>query len=81
MEGESMSCYFRHIKDVFADAGVEVTPQNKKEVDRAVHAVVGVEYKDCPAAWRAVKEALAAEGGRDRFVDSLKSEMEGGPPQ
>ncbi len=32
-----MSCYFRHLKGVMAEAGVEVTPANKKDVDRALH--------------------------------------------
>ncbi len=50
-----MSCYFRHLKDVLAEAGVEVTPANKKDVDRALHEIVGVAYKDCPGAWRNLK--------------------------
>jgi hypothetical protein len=27
---------------VFVEAGLEVTPENKKEVDRAIHAGAGV---------------------------------------
>jgi len=42
-----MSCYFRHLKGVMAEAGVEVTQANKKDVDRALHEIVGVAYKDC----------------------------------
>lgn len=44
-----MTCYFRHklMKDVFTKAGVEVTKENRQEIDRVIHSLVGVEYKDC----------------------------------
>jgi len=32
-----MSCYFGHMKDVFEEAGVEITKENKKEIDRIIH--------------------------------------------
>lgn len=32
-----MSCYFRYMKDVLKEAGVAVTPKNKKEIDQAIH--------------------------------------------
>lgn len=67
-----MSCYFRHIKDLFADAGVEVTAENRKDLDRKLHAAVGVEYKDCPAAGRKIKETMSQEGGRDKLLKALK---------
>ena len=68
-----MSCYFRHLKDVFEEAGIEVDPGNKKDVDRLVHEIVGVEYKDCPKAWRGVKEMIGDEPGRKEFVKKLKA--------
>lgn len=68
-----MSCYFRHIGDIFAEAGIEVTPENRKDVDRAVHEIVGVEYKDCPAAWRRVKEMKSSDEGRGELVSRLRS--------
>jgi hypothetical protein len=37
-----VSCYFRHMGVVFTEAGLEVTQENRKEVDRAIHAAVGV---------------------------------------
>ena len=45
-----MSCYSRHLKDILAEAGIEVTLANKKEVDRALHKIVEVAHKDCPGA-------------------------------
>jgi len=44
----AMSCYFRHLKDILEEADIEVTPDNRKQVDRAIHQIVGVTYKDCP---------------------------------
>lgn len=68
-----MSCYFRHIKDVFADAGVEITKGNKKDIDRAIHKIAGIEYKDCPTTWRTLKEKfLADDRKRAAFVKKLK---------
>ena len=60
-----MTCYFRHkqMKDVFEKAGVVVTKENRRDVDRVVHSIVGVEYKSCPDTWRAVKAMLADDEG------------------
>ena len=71
-----MSCYFRHLKEIMAEAGIEVTPANRKQVDQAIHKVVGVEYKECPVAWRALKEqVLGDEKNRRKFVKKLKEAM------
>ena len=68
-----MSCYFRHMKDVFAEAGIEVTRENKKDLDRAIHKIAGIEYKDCPTTWRQLKaEFLADDEKRAAFVSKLK---------
>jgi hypothetical protein len=65
-----MTCYFRHLEEVFKKAEIEVTPQNRHEVDRIIHDIVGVDYKNCPAAWYQVKNRLAQnEAG---FVSMLK---------
>ena len=68
-----MSCYFRYMKDVLADAGIEVTKENKKMVDQAIHELVAVEYKDCSPTWKQVKEMLADEKGRAKLVKALQS--------
>jgi hypothetical protein len=68
-----MSCYFRHMKDVFAQADVEVTGENKKDIDRAIHKIAGIEYKDCPTTWRTLKTRfLCDERARAAFVKKLK---------
>ena len=30
-----MSCYFRHMEGILAEAGIIVTKENKKDIDRA----------------------------------------------
>lgn len=68
-----MSCYFRHMKDILAEAGVEVTPANKKQFDQILHSVVGITYKDCPATWKALKQQVLADKGKRReLVDRLR---------
>ena len=68
-----MTCYFRHIQQIFKKAGVEVTAENKREIDRVIHEIVGVEYKNCPAAWREVKKRIAED--EESFVSKLKEAL------
>ena len=68
-----MTCYFRHLNDVFDKAGVTVTKENKKDVDRAIHSIVGVEYKNCSATWKEVKKRMAED--EEGFVNMLKREL------
>ena len=70
-----MSCYFRHLKDVLAGAGIEVTPANKKDVDRALHEIVGVAHKDCPTAWKNLKRQMANEADRAVVVKKLRKAL------
>jgi hypothetical protein len=68
-----MTCYFRHIQHVFKKAGIEVSSENKREIDRVIHDVVGVEYKNCPVAWREVKKRIAED--EEGFVSKLKEAL------
>ncbi len=71
-----MSCYFRHMKDVLEEAGIEVTRENKKDIDRIIHGLVDVEYKNCPPTWKAVKEHIKGDDrARSRFIQNLKKEL------
>ena len=72
-----MSCYFRHMKEVFEEAGVKITKENKKEIDRILHGLVDVGYKNCSPTWKAVKEQIKEDDkARNRFVKRLKQELE-----
>ena len=71
-----MSCYFRHMKDVLEEAGIEVTKGNKKDIDRIIHGLVDVTYKDCSPTWKNVKEHIKADkAARDQFIKHLKKEI------
>jgi len=65
-----MTCYFRHIQYLFEKAGIEVTEENRREIDKIIHNIVGVEYKNCPATWREVKQRKAED--ENTFVSELK---------
>ena len=72
-EMEDLTCYFRHLKQIFEKAGIEVTVENRKEIDRIIHNIVGVKYKNCPAAWRAVKKRIAED--EKSFISKLKTQV------
>jgi hypothetical protein len=65
-----MTCYFRHIQHLFRKAGIEVTKENRQEIDKIIHNMVGVEYKNCPATWREVKQRITED--ESAFVIELK---------
>jgi hypothetical protein len=68
-----MTCYFRHIQHIFKKAGIEVTKENKGEIDRAIHDLVGVGYKNCPATWKEVKKRIAED--EEGFISELKETL------
>ena len=73
-----MSCYFRHMKDVLAEVPVEISPDNKKEIDAILHEIVGVPYKDCSPAWKAIKTRIKGpKEVRAAFVERLREKMAG----
>jgi len=65
-----VTCYFRHLRHVFEKAGIEVTSENKRDIDRVVHSIVGAKHKNCPAAWREVKKKIAQD--EEAFASKLK---------
>ena len=69
-----MTCYFRHLKQVFEKAGIEVTSENRKELDKVIHSIVGVKYKNCPDAWKQVKSLISEDEAT--FVSKLKAAWE-----
>jgi len=73
-----MSCYLRHIKDVFDAADVVLTKENKKEIDRIIHELVDVAFKNCPLTGKAVKAHIQGdEKARHRFIEKLKNATAG----
>ncbi len=71
-----MSCYFRHLKDILSEAGIEVTPANKKQIDQAIHKIVGVAYKDCPNAWKKLKQDIMSDKKKQQdFIKKLQAAL------
>jgi hypothetical protein len=68
-----MTCYFRHIRQIFEKAGIRVTNENKRQIDKVIHSIVGVEYKNCPVTWRELKSEIAK--GEEAFISKLKEEF------
>ena len=69
-----MTCYFRNLKQVIKKAGIEVTPANRREIDKVIHNIVSVNYKNCPAAWKLVKSLILED--EDKFASMLKDAWE-----
>ena len=71
-----MSCYLRHLKDIIEETGIEVTSANRKQVDQAIHQIVGVKYKNCPETWKKLKQQLTDnDTARQEFISQLKSAL------
>jgi hypothetical protein len=68
-----MTCYFRHLNEIFEKAGVTITKENKRNVDRVIHNIVGTSYKNCSATWKEVKKRIAED--EEKFVNTLKSKL------
>ncbi len=68
-----MTCYFKHLQDFFDKVGIEVTRESKREIDRTTHIIVGVEYKNCPSAWREIKKRIAED--EEVFITLLKESI------
>ncbi len=67
-----MSCYFLHMDDIFSEAGITLTKENRKQVDQAVHRIMDVEYKNCPPTWKKLKqEVLSNKEKRLDFIQKL----------
>lgn len=64
-----MTCYFRHIQRIFKKAGIEVTKENKREIDSVIHGIVNVKYKNCSGTWKEVKRRIAED--EEGFVSNL----------
>jgi len=68
-----MTCYFRHLKTIFEKTGITITKENKQDIDRVIHSIVGVEYKNCSATWKELKKRIAED--EESFVNMLKREL------
>ena len=69
-----MSCYLRHMKDILDEAGIEVTRENRKQIDQAIHRTVDVAYKNCSVTWKKIKTDIKDDEEKRRaFIEQLKT--------
>jgi len=52
---------------------VSRSPRSRKEIDRIIHSIVVVEYKNCSVTCKAVKEHLAEN--EEAFVEKLRKAL------
>ncbi len=64
-----MTCYFKHLEAVFKRAGIEVTNQNKKSIDKVVRMIVGVSDGTCSQIWKEVKRRISED--ETGFISAL----------
>jgi len=59
----------------FTEIYIIVTKENKKDIDRAFHKIVDVDYKNCPDAWKKIKEIIKSndENVKMDFTNKLKN--------
>ena len=63
-----MSCYLRHIKDIIDEAGIVITPANRRQIDRVIHQAVGVTYRNGPTTWKKIKEGVKGSEEKRRVL-------------
>jgi hypothetical protein len=62
------------MKDILDEAGIQVTPSNRKKIDQAFHQIMGVTYQDCPATWKRLKQELGSNGQRrQELIQKLRN--------
>lgn len=67
---QALTCYFRHLEQIFQKAGITVTKENRRAVDEVIRGIVNVDDKGCPAVWTKVKKRIADD--EDDFVSWLR---------
>lgn len=67
-----MSCYTRHLGELFAAAGVENTKENRKRADLFIREILAVKEEGCPVVWREVKGRLVDPDKSLELADRLR---------
>lgn len=60
------------MRGLLGEAGIDVSVGSKKQVDRAIHDIVGIHYKDCPATWKSLKQMMAEGDGKQQLIEKLR---------
>jgi len=62
------------MKELLRDIGVEETKDNIEKVDKILHDMLSVDYPNCAATWKMIRQKLKydAEGFRERLKDAVQ---------
>ncbi len=61
------------MKSIFEEVGISPTPENKKEIDKKIHKMLGVEYKNCSETWKLIK--TRRDEDNEKFLSDLKKAL------
>jgi hypothetical protein len=70
----SMSCYIRHLSDVFEALRVENNKDNRKMMDKSIRKILKTD-KPCLVVWKKLKTLLADEKKKKNLIGKLKKEF------
>jgi len=68
-----MSCYTRHFRSLFEEAGLEDNRANRKIADKMAREMLGQPDAECPIVWKEVKVWMADNDKRTRLVQGLRA--------
>ena len=68
-----MSCYFRHLTDLFEEAGVTLTAESRPAMRARLAQLVGDTDGDCSTTWKLIKEWKADPRRRKRLLRAIKT--------
>ena len=70
-----MSCYTRHLEELFQEVRIEDTMVNRKYIDGHTRKALGMTGEGCPAVWKEVKARLNDVERRKGLVERLRERM------
>lgn len=69
-----MSCYVRHLTDVFETLSLENDKDNRKAIDKAIRKILRMD-EPCPQVWKELKTILADKKKKEDLVKKLKADL------
>jgi len=70
-ECDQMTCYTRHLKEVFEKAGIEFTKENKRQADKYFKQWLG--KTTCSETWKELKTRLRDPANKEEIVKNLQA--------
>jgi hypothetical protein len=67
-----MSCYTKHLEELFLEIGFPFTKENKKVGDALIRKVLKMSKADCPDVWKKLKTVLADKDKKKSLIKELK---------